>query len=155
MGEQFKYRSVFAPYFDSFLKMKDTMGFGLKRFRLMFLELDRFFVATGVTNTFITSEQIASWRKTRVNDSARTLYNKYSILSQFCRYMCHLGHECHIPRLPKKKELGFVPYVFTHEQMERIFRKCDMLTLQSANMFISLENHTIISFQKHTTLMQG
>jgi site-specific recombinase XerD len=34
----------------------------------------------------------------------------------------------------QKKELGFVPYVFTHEQMERIFRECDMLTLQSANM---------------------
>ena len=46
MGEQFKYRSVFEPYFDSFLKMKDAMGYGLNRFRWMFLELDRFFVET-------------------------------------------------------------------------------------------------------------
>lgn len=29
MSKQFKYESVFAPYFDSFLKMKDTMGYGL------------------------------------------------------------------------------------------------------------------------------
>ncbi len=100
MGEQFKYRSVFEPYFDSFLKMKDAMGYGLNRFRWIFLELDRFFVETGATNAFITSEQIAAWRKTRVNDNTRTLYNKYSMLSQFCRYMCHLGHECYIPRLP-------------------------------------------------------
>jgi len=103
MSKHIEYKSVFAPYFDSFLKMKDTMGYGLKRFRLIFLEFDSFFVATGVTDPFITSEHIAAWRKTRVNDSVRTLYNKYSILSQFCRYMCHLGHECHIPRLPKKR----------------------------------------------------
>jgi hypothetical protein len=43
MSEQFEYRSVFAPYFDSFLKMKDTMGYGLNKFRGIFLELDRFF----------------------------------------------------------------------------------------------------------------
>jgi len=134
MGEQFEYRSVFAPFFESFLKMKDTMGYGLNKFRWIFLELDRFFVATGVTHAYITSEQIAAWRKTRVNDKARTLYDKYSVLSQFCRYMCHLGHECYIPRLPRRKETDFIPYIFTHEQMKRIFRECDMLTLQSSNM---------------------
>jgi integrase len=125
MSEQFEYRSVFAPYFDSFLKMKDAMGYGLNKFRWIFLELDRFFIETGVTNAFITSEQIAAWRKTRVNDKARTLYDKYSV---------HLGHECYIPRLPRKKELDFIPYVFTHEQMERIFRECDRLTMLNANM---------------------
>jgi len=134
MSKQHEYRSVFAPYFDSFLKMKDTMGYGLNKFRYIFLEFDRFFVEAGVTDAYITSKQIATWRLSRVNDKARTLYDKYSVLSQFCRYMCHLGHECYIPRLPKQKELDFIPYVFTHEQMERIFRECDRLTMQFANM---------------------
>ena len=134
MSKQSEYRSVFAPYFDSFLKMKDTLGYGLNKFRSTFLEFDRFFVEAGVTDAYITSKQITAWRLARVNDKAGTLYNKYSVLSQFCRYMCHLGHECYIPRLPKRKELDFIPYIFTHEQMERIFKECDMLTLQSANM---------------------
>ena len=134
MSEQFEYRSVFAPYFDSFLKMKDTMGYGLNKFRGIFLELDRFFIETGVTDAYITSKQIAAWSKTRVNDKARTLYDKYSVLSQFCRYMCHLGHECYIPRLPKQKDLDFIPYVFTHQQMDMIFRECDRMTLFNRNM---------------------
>jgi integrase len=134
MSKQSEYRSVFAPYFDSFLKMKDTMGYGLNKFRCTFLEFDRFFVEADVTDTYITSKQIATWRLTRVNDKARTLYYKYSILSQFCRYMCHLGHECYIPRLPRQKELDFIPYVFTYEQMERIFRECDRLTMLNTNM---------------------
>ncbi len=134
MSEKFEYRSVFAPYFDSFLKMKDTMGYGLNKFRGIFLELDRFFLETGVTDAYITSKQIAAWSKTRVNDKARTLYDKYSVLSQFCRYMCHLGHECYIPRLPKQKDLDFIPYVFTHQQMDMIFRECDRMTLFNRNM---------------------
>ena len=134
MSEKFEYRSVFAPYFDSFLKMKDTMGYGLNKFRSIFIELDRFFLDTGVTDAYITSEQIAAWRITRVNDKARTLYDKYSVLSQLCRYMCHLGHECYIPRLPRQKELDFIPYVFTHEQMESIFRECDRMALFNRNM---------------------
>ena len=134
MSEQFEYRSVFAPYFDNFLKMKDTMGYGLNKFRWIFLELDRFFLETGVTDAYITSEQIAAWRITRVNDKARTLYDKYSVLSQFCRYMCHLGHECYIPRLPKQKDMDFIPYVFTHQQMDMIFRECDRMTVLNGNM---------------------
>ena len=110
------------------------MGYGLNKFRCIFLELDRFFLRTGATNTYITSEQIAAWRMTRVNDKARTLYEKYSVLSQFCRYMCHVGHECYIPRLPRKKDMDFIPYVFTHEQMENIFRECDRMTAFNSNM---------------------
>jgi len=134
MNEQFEYRSVFAPYFDSFLKMKDTMGYGLNKFGWMFLELDRFFLETGATDAYITSKQIAAWGKTRVNDKARTLYDKYSVLSQFCRYMCHLGNECYIPRLPKQKDMDFIPYIFTHQQMGMIFRECDRMTVFNRNM---------------------
>jgi integrase len=129
MAKQFKYKSVFAPYFESFLKMKDAMGYGLYKFGYIFLELDRFFLITGATVTYISSEQIAAWRATRINDKARTLYDKYSVLSQFCKYMCHLGHECYIPRLPKGNAWNFIPYIFTHQQMERIFRECDRLTM--------------------------
>ena len=129
MDKQLKYESVFAPYFDSFLKMKDAMGYGLYKFGYIFLELDRFFLKTGTTMTHISSEQVAAWRATRVNDKARTLYDKYSVLSQFCKYMCYLGHECHIPRLPKKNAWNFIPYIFTRKQMEDIFRECDKLAL--------------------------
>jgi integrase len=52
--------------------------------------------------------------------------------------MCHLGHECYIPRLPRQKNLDFIPYVFNHEEMESIFRECDRQTMPFANMNIAL-----------------
>lgn len=114
--------------------MKRTMGFGLTKFQWIFLEFDRFFIETGATELYITQEQIVAWSMTRINDKKRTLYDKYSVLRQFCFYLCHLGHECYIPRLPKQQWPEYIPYVFTHEQMETIFKVSDRLTTPSRNM---------------------
>lgn len=129
MSKRIAYRSVFAPYFSSFLDMKEQMGFGLAKFQDVFTELDRFFLATGATEPHITWEQINAWSETRVNDKARTLYDKHSIMRQFCRYLSHLGHECYIHRLPRKNWPQFIPYIFSHQQMEHIFQATDKLTL--------------------------
>jgi len=138
MTKRSSYQSVFAPYFDSFLKMKEQLGFGLNKFQDVFHELDHFFVVTGATELYITREQIISWNKTRVNDKARTLYDKHSILRQFCLYLSHLGQECYIHRLPRKNWPQFIPYIFSCEQMGRIFECADKLRLQNRCMISAL-----------------
>ena len=134
MSKQIAYKSVFAPYFNSFLQMKEQMGFSRTKFQNMFKELDHFFVETGASELYITREQISAWSKTRINDKARTLYDKHSIIRQFCRYMCHLGYECYIHRLPRQNWPPFIPYIFSHEQMECIFQTSDKLVLTNRCM---------------------
>lgn len=58
-----------------------------------------------------------------------TLYSKYSILRQFCQYLCHIGKECYVPRLPDSVNPDFVPYIFTHKQIKCIFDECDKLVV--------------------------
>lgn len=128
MSEQFVYKSVFAPYFNGFLEMKRALGFGLLKYKWKFLEFDKFFVEAGVTELHISREHISAWRKTCVNDKKNTLYDKMCIMNQFCRYLCHLGHECYIPQPPQKLS-DFTPYIFSHEQMENIFKVCDGLVV--------------------------
>ena len=134
MNKPIIYKSVFAPYFNSFLQMKEQMGFTRTRFQNTFKELDQFFIATGATEPYITREQITAWSETRINDKARTLYDKHSVLRQFCHYMCHIGYECYIHRLPRQNWPPFIPYIFSHEQMECIFQKSDQLALPSKCM---------------------
>lgn len=129
MSRRIIYKSVFAPYFNSFLEMKEHMGFGRTKFQDVFLEFDRFFLATGATEIHITRDQIMAWSETRINDKARTLYDKHSIMRQFCRYLCHLGYECHIHRLPRRNWPPFISFVFSHEQMKHIFEASEGLTL--------------------------
>lgn len=135
MSEPFNYSSIYAPYFQDFIKMKQDIGYDVLRTKWIFLEFDRFFVDMGTTEIYITRNLIELWRNTRVNDGQRTLYAKYSIWSQFCKYMCHLGHQCYIPRLPKAPDKNsFTPYIFSHKQMQDIFRECDSLQLYNKHM---------------------
>ena len=66
-----------------------------------------------------------SLQKTRINDCDSTLYTKYSIWSQLGKLMCRCGISCYILRLPKQPESKFVPYIYTHEQITKLFDTCD------------------------------
>lgn len=135
MSEPFNYNSIYAPYFKRFIKMKQDLGVNVLRTKWILLEFDKFFISMGARNLYITATLIAQWRKTRVNDGQRTIYAKYSVWSQFCKYMCRLGHECYIPRLPKGvSKNSFTPYIFSHRQMEDIFRACDSQRLYDKHM---------------------
>jgi len=123
------FKSVFAPYIYNFLAVKETMGFGLKKFKEILKEFDRFFIAETVREPFITRTLITKWRITRVHDSNRTLYDKYSIMAQFSKYMNHIGYPCYIPRLPKRNFENYVPYMFTRNQIEDIFQACDSIVM--------------------------
>ena len=135
---RFNYNSVFAPYMSNFVSMKNACGYDVLRTKWILLEFDNFFVAERVNELHIKKAQIEKWRVTRINDSERTLYTKYSVWSQFCRYMCHIGIECFIPRLPKEPACGFTPYIFTDEQMKNIFQACDELRLYDRHMNVNI-----------------
>lgn len=134
MSEHYTYKSIFAPYIKSFIQMKSSQGIGTILYKCSLLEFDTFFAETGAKEIRITPEQVAAWRGTRVNDRKSTLYNKMNHLQQFCRYLNYLGHECYIPHLPRRDYHGFIPYIFTHKQMEDIFDACDHFTLKVRNM---------------------
>lgn len=135
MSEPFNYNSIYAPYFRSFIKMKQDLGINVLRTKWILLEFDKFFVSVGAQDLYITATSIDQWRKTRINDGQRTIYTKYSVWSQFCKYMCHLGHECYIPRLPKSINKNcFTPYIFSHRQIADIFQVCDSLRLHDKHM---------------------
>src|SRR5680860_1145024 len=135
MSEAFNYGSIFAPYFRDFVKMKQDLGHQALRTKWILLEFDRFFTDIGAEDLYITGELIEQWRGTRINDGQRTIYTKYSVWSQFSKYMCNLGRECYIPRLPKAvARNSFTPYIFSHKEIGDIFRACDSLRLYDNRM---------------------
>ena len=112
-----------------FIDAKEAMGFSGKYYEMILKGVDLFFIEEKVTTLFITHSLIVKWRETLVNNSDKTIYDKYSVVSQFSKYMNHLGFSCYVPRLPKRKHNTYVPYIFTHEQIRSIFASCDSLTV--------------------------
>jgi len=136
MNKQFEYRSVLAPYIEDFIHMKEASGCNFLRGKWILYEIDRFFQENNVPDPAITRELVNQWRKTRINDSSSTLYNKYSIIAQLTRFMSRQGQECFIPRLPGdgRSKCNFTPYIFTNNQMDRLLQMSDRLRIHDRHM---------------------
>jgi site-specific recombinase XerD len=116
--------------------MKESTGFKTVKFEYFFKELDQFFQKESVTEPVITKSLIIKWRDGKVNESERTLYDKWSIISQFSRYLCHIGYHSYVPYMPKKNfnHGSYMPYIFTHEQMGALFQASNDLIMPFNNM---------------------
>jgi integrase len=137
----FNYQSKYAPFFHDFIAIKKGLGFGSKRTEWILLEFDNFFLKKSRKGIGITKEQIDEWRSTRINDAPSTIYSKYSILSQFCKYMCRIGYNCYVPRLSAlSTRNNFTPHIFSKKDILAIFKASDQLVLydrhMSSNLFV-------------------
>ena len=132
---KFNYRSIYAPYFKQFIATKKALGYISLRTEWIFLEFDNFFAENNTTTLGVTRKQVEQWRATRINDAPSTIYTKYSILSQFCKYMCRHGYDCYIPRMPVNLSRdSFTPHIFSGREIADIFRACDNMRLYDKHM---------------------
>jgi integrase len=136
MHKRFEYQSVLAPYISDFIYLKEATGCNFLRGKWILYEIDQFFLKNNILEPIITKEFVLTWHKTRINDSPATIYSKYSILAQLSRYMSRQGCNCFIPRLPeaKRSKCNFTPYIFTHNQIDRILQSSDRLRLYARQM---------------------
>jgi integrase len=132
---KFNYISVYAPYFKQFVTNKKGLGFVSLRTEWVFLEFDKFFIDSNTTTLGITRQQVDEWRATRINDAPSTICTKYSILSQFCKYMCKVGYDCYIPRIPVNPASNcFTPHIYSTREIADIFQACDNMRLYDKHM---------------------
>ena len=138
MSEQFNYRSVLAPYMRSLLEIKASAGISAQRMKWILKEFDDYALTERLADPHLTQDFIAGWRKTRVADSDRTVYAKYSVWHQLTTLMSRRGCPCFIPKLPVTPKADFTPYIFTERQMAGIFAACDAYRLYDVRMGTAL-----------------
>ncbi len=72
----------------------------------------------------LTQEVVEAWLTRRPTDADKTFYARFGVIKGFADYMVRHGHEAFVPLssdLPKLNTQGYVPYVFTHEEIQRFF----------------------------------
>jgi integrase len=128
MNKQRGYISVYATLFDKFILIKRGLGYVANETERILIQFDKYFFEENETNSGITKEQIEKWRSTLINDAPATIYHKHVILGQFCRFLRDMGYDCYIPKLPNYPgKYYFIPYIFSDEEMKRVFDACDNL----------------------------
>lgn len=127
MSNTTNYTSVLAPYFSSYLNEQCRLGYKADDIKYTLLTIDRFLNEIKHGNSYITKNVYDSWLDTIQEQKVTTIYRKVSIFIRLLKYMSEMGMECYIPKLPRKYDSGFVPYIYSKDEIQKIFLACDGL----------------------------
>jgi integrase/recombinase XerD len=114
--------------------MKMKLGFKYRTASGILFQIDRFAERGREISPGITKEFAEKWSKIFPNESEFHRYARVRHLAQFSSYLCDLGIQSYIPKLPPYPQSTFIPYIYSQKEMDAIFSACDELKLQRANM---------------------
>ncbi len=121
------YTSFLSPFMDSYLKEVRSCGHKAFDVQYSFVSIDRFFVRYGRGRSYVDKGMYEEWFNTLEGYKSATVYQYVSVFRRLMTYMCNLGVECHMPRLPRRKTRETPPKIFSDEEMSRIFKACDSM----------------------------
>jgi integrase len=127
------YNSIYGLHIKQYIEMKRALGFKYVTGAFILYQIDRFADQREETSTGITREFAKSWSEKRPHESDIYRYDRIRILAQFSSYLLDLGIQSYIPKLPHHPKNAFIPYIFSRNEINAIFKACDSLTLEIVN----------------------
>jgi len=132
------FRSIYAPYITEFIELRRRLGYKCKVEQNIFLRIDTFILEHENTHIGITREITEKWAEKCNNESDTTRYNRIICLKKLSEHIRNQGFRSYIPQLPKYPGHPFIPYIYTHEEINAIFKACDGLRIKNKRMDTSL-----------------
>lgn len=130
--------SVFAPHINDFIGLKRGLGYKYIEEERILYRFDRFILDQGHTSLGLTKEISDKWADRRHNEAELTIYSKVKVVKQLVEYIRDQGIKTYVPQLPKYPGCTFIPYIYSHEEMNAIFRACDSLRMKCRNVYSCL-----------------
>jgi integrase len=126
--------SVMAPHISGFIGLKRSLGYKYKEEERTLYTFDRLLLDQGHASPGLTKEISDKWAERRHNESKLTIYNKVKVVKQFAEYLRDQGIRTYVPQLPQYPGNTFIPYIYSHEEINTIFRTCDSLRMKCRNV---------------------
>ncbi len=125
----YHYQGPLANICKDFISEKRSLGYIYNSEAKKLCEFSKMSVDYMAPTNELTQELVQEWISRRPNDSDRNQYARYSLISQFAKYMKRMGYTAYVP---DRNELGklhktFVPYIFSHEEIQAFFHAADSL----------------------------
>ena len=124
------YQSILAPYLKAFVNEQIMLGKKAEDIKWDLHCFDQYLSSIHYDKEFIIESVYNDWLSTIQHQKTSTIYQKVSVVSRFLKYMTNIGQECYIPRLPRRYDSGFVPYIYSLAEMNTIFAASDRLRMK-------------------------
>lgn len=118
---------------ESFIREKRALGYLYNTEAKKLSEFSRFTLDFVFPENTLTQEVVRAWIAKKPTDSERNQYARFSLISQFARYMKRMGYAAYVP---DRDEIGklrktFAPRVLSHEEIHAFFEAADFMPEQS------------------------
>ncbi len=127
------YHSIYGQYIKAFIQLKRNLGFKYVSETFALSKIDELAVKTNQTSEGITKSFADLVAKRRPNESKGYQYHRVLILAKLSSYMSDIGIPSYIPKLPPYQKNNFVPYIYSKQEIEALFKACDELRLKNKN----------------------
>lgn len=128
----YAYSGVLGPICETFVKEKRAVGYLYNTEAKRLSEFSRFTLAFDCPENTLTKEIVQAWISKRPTDSSRSRYSRFSLISQFSKYMERMGYSAYIPRSDEAGKIrrNFAPYIFSHEEIHSFFEAADSMVFR-------------------------
>ena len=118
----------FGELLKAFVEHKRNLGYKYDTTRENLQRFSIFTLNYNLENKVLSKQLVADWTSIRKNESVKYWAHRNSDLRQFTVYLQNLGYNVYIPpkcRKPRRSE--YIPYIFTHEEIERFLQVVDSI----------------------------
>ena len=134
-----KYISIFADDLEAMLSYRDALGFSKRTYENALLNFDRYVVTHYPDAITLSREIVTGWINGHLEKSWYGISNKATAVRLLGKYLTAIGKEAYI--LPDeyvtKPKSTFTPYIFTDDELTRLFYAIDRLPKSSSNPLTS------------------
>ena len=121
-----KMSGIFKEQAENFITFKRNLGFKYQSEEKVMSRFCRFGQYYDLPEICITNELAEDWIAPRTGEACKSRAHRLTCVKQFGEYLDTLGYEVYfLPEQHGMRKASFVPYIFTHEQIQALFEAVD------------------------------
>lgn len=110
----------------SYVDFKRSLGYKFE-YTYVFSNIDKFLYEQAYKQLGFSEEILSKWCERRTNEREVTWYKRIGDIRNLSIYLNGIGYPSYVPRLPGRYSTTFKPYIFTEDELRRIFEVCDSI----------------------------
>ena len=128
------FNGCYGPLLEEYLTFKKSLGYSMAN-RYHWRDIDNFLQDhTASSKTIgINEYQFDEWYKLRPNETSRNQYERAIRMKRFSCFLLAKGYKSFIPVNIKTYKKEFVPYVFSTEEISKLFKAADSMKSKHSN----------------------
>ena len=127
--KDYKFTSGLSQWIIGFLEEKHRLGYKYEREYFELKNLDRFSIDYNCMDR-LPRELVLAWTQRQANHSPQTIRSKVNLIRQLAMFMSRNGCEVYLypSSMIPKKTYEHIPYIFSHDEVRRVFKTIDSLS---------------------------